>query len=433
MRDATYHEKALVGLAVLDPSVLDRCGVDLIGYAWTDELSGRFWNILLRMRERGEPIGDVRAVLESSRPFGIESSHIAEFASDAGVKGSDPYHVEQILEHQALSRLRGIAGQIMNRLQDPKAESSKIREWVSSQLSEASPRTLLPKSASQLIDEIIIDTVQKTSTPPIDTGLSDLDCCIGGLRAGQLAILAARPSIGKSAMGSQIAINVAKQNHTVLFISLEMSSKETVSRLLAADEGIPITNALDGCLSSDEIKKAEGLRDAYRPVPLFIEDKRGLSIDQIEQLIRATSSRRKLGLVVIDYLGLIAYRRELKRWEAIGEVTARLKTIAQTEKIPILALCQLSRMAEGERPELSHLRDSGSIEQDADIVLLLHRESRQGANTELFVAKARNGSLGRIELSYHGPRFKFESVKPVCLDELMNGGQGWAGSQTRGG
>jgi replicative DNA helicase len=140
----------------------------------------------------------------------------------------------------------------------------------------------------------------------------------------------------------------------------------------------------------------------------MIEDKRGLNIDRLSMLIRSTAARSKLGLVCIDYLGLIAGDRKKPRWESVSEISNQLKTIAQTESIPILALCQLSRDSEGEVPKLSHLRDSGSIEQDADIVLLLHRESRTALKSELFVAKNRNGPIARIELSYTANRFEFQ-------------------------
>ncbi len=428
-RNITYHEKALVGMGLLDPTVIDRCGVDLLSYQWMDELVGRFWSILLRMRERGEPIRDARAVLEAAKIQGIENAavFIASSARDAGLKGDEGYHLDEMLKHQSKHKLRRLASQVLSKLEDPTAEPSEIQEWISNELNSAMPRSMLPKSASELLDELVARSKDGNVPPAVETGFSDLDCCIGGFRPGQLAILAARPSIGKSALGSQIAINAAKNNHAVLFISLEMSALETVSRLLAMECGVPFANSLDGVLTDEQIELAESLRDAYRPVPLLVEDKRGLSIHQIEQLIRATSSRRKLGLVVIDYLGLITFDRRKMRWEAVGENTARLKAIAQTEQVPILTLCQLSRLSEGEKPELSHLRDSGSIEQDADVVMLLHRENRQDSNTELLVAKSRNGSLGKIELSYHGPRFRFESVQPVYLDGIMAGASAWTG------
>lgn len=428
MRDVTYHERALVGMVLLDPLIIDRCSVELIGYQWTDEPAGKFWLVLLGMRERGEPILDARAVLEAAKVQGIESPSvtIAEFANDAGVSGNEAYHVGEMLEHQAKSKLRGIASEIMTKLENPKADSMEIQEWITSQMAKTAPRSTLPKSASELLNEIVERSKQREQSPPIESGFIDLDCCIGGFRPGQLAILAARPSIGKSALGGQIAVSVAKNNHAVLFISLEMSAVETVSRLLAMECGVSMASALDGALSQDEIEQAESLRDAYRPVPLLIEDKRGLNVDRIEQLIRATSSRRKLGLVVVDYLGLISFDRRKVRWEAIGEITSRLKTIAQTEQVPILVLCQLNRMSEGEKPELSHLRDSGSIEQDADIVLLLHRETRQDANTELYVAKSRNGTLGKIELVYDGPRFQFQSTPRFNWDGITDGKE-WNG------
>jgi len=256
---------------------------------------------------------------------------------------------------------------------------------------------------------VVSQSKEAKPTASVQTGLLDLDACIGGMRACQMVVLAARPSVGKSALAAQIAINAAKEKHNVLFVSLEMTSSETVSRMLATETGLDMRSIQDGTLTADGINKATRIATAYQSIPLMIEDRRGLNIDRLTMLVRSTAARKKLGLVIIDYLGLITGDKKKPRWESITEISNQLKTLAQTESIPILALCQLNRESEGETPKLSHLRDSGSIEQDADIVMLLHREKRNAREREMFVAKNRNGPIARIDLFYDATKFEFQS------------------------
>jgi replicative DNA helicase len=155
---------------------------------------------------------------------------------------------------------------------------------------------------------------------------------------------------------------------------------------------------------------ALAVRASVTIVPLRIADRRAMTIDRLSSLIRSETATRKLGLVVIDYLGLITPTdRRKQRWESITEISNQLKSIAQSKCVPILCLSQLNRDSEGEVPKLSHLRDSGAIEQDADIVLLLHREKRSSTVAELFVAKNRNGRTGKIQLDYDAARFQFRT------------------------
>ena len=279
---------------------------------------------------------------------------------------------------------------------------------MSKQLYAATSKTNT-KNAGAIMLEVIEQSKHRKPTASVKSGLADLDRCIGGFRPGQLIVLAARPSIGKSAFASQIAVHAAKETHPTLFISLEMTSQETVSRALAMETSLDMRRILDGDLASHEIHQAEQIANAYKAIPLLIEDRRGLNIDRLAMLIRSTAARKKLGLIIIDYIGLVAGDRKKPRWESITEISNSLKTLAQTESIPVLALCQLNRDSEGEVPKLSHLRDSGAIEQDADCVLLLHREKRNAVETELFIAKNRNGPIGRIELEFDATRFEFRS------------------------
>lgn len=406
----THHERALVGLVLLDPSTIDRTEIELGSYSWTDDICAKLWPILTDMRREGDPIADIRSVAMQAKPVGVSAGEIARLASsDAGLVGQDAYHLSFLMDESNKRRLLRIATEIQRRVEISSEDPDLIQDWITKQLATTSTRTSA-KNAGEIMADVIDQSRNKKTITAIKTGLADLDRCIGGFRPGQLVILAARPSVGKSALAAQIAIHAAKDSHNVLFVSLEMTSQETVARALAMETSLDMRKIIDGKLDSHEITHADRIAQTYKKIPLMIEDKRGLNIDRLSMLIRSTAARSKLGLVCIDYLGLIAGDRKKPRWESVSEISNQLKTIAQTESIPILALCQLSRDSEGEVPKLSHLRDSGSIEQDADIVLLLHRESRTALKSELFVAKNRNGPIARIELCYTANRFEFQGA-----------------------
>jgi len=406
-----HHERALIGLILLDPSVLDRCELELAGYPWIDQPCRQLFPVLIEMRRNGDPIADVRNVVATANRSGTFAiGEVARLAHDAGMAGQDAYHLSFLTEAMDRSRLRRIAAEIQRLADDPMERPEETHEWISKQIYATPSKSIRSRNVGQVMTELVEQSRSKKPTIVVKTGLRDLDPVIGGFRPGQLIILAARPSVGKSALASQIAIDAAKENHGVLFVSLEMTAAETVARALAAETGLDSRKILNGELASHEVQQASQIAQSYNSVPLEIEDRRGMNIDRLSLLIKARTARKRLSLVVVDYIGLIAGDRRKPRWESITEISNQLKTIAQTEQVPILALCQLNRDSEGEVPKLSHLRDSGSIEQDADIVLLLHRETRNATETQLFIAKNRNGPTGKIQLEYEPARFQFKST-----------------------
>jgi replicative DNA helicase len=413
--DIVRNERALIGLIILVPSTMDCCEIELGGYDWLDPVCSVLWPLFVEMRIAGEPVGDftllygrVGAKLDQ---YGGRAAIGRLVQSDVGAVHSTLHYLKKLTDTMEYSRLRRLANEAHRLASNEQMDPVEIRDWIASQLAATPARRVSADGVAPLMREIV--DLSRTARPSVrvQTGLSRLDRAIGGMRPGQLAILAARPSVGKSALAAQVAINAARDKHSVLFVSLEMTATECVSRALASETGFSMQIIMDGGLNSDQIATADGVVEMFRDVPLQIADRRALTIDRLTALIRSESARRKLGLVVIDYLGLIQPADKRKsRWEYITEISHALKSLAQSESLPILALSQLNRESEGEVPKLSHLRDSGAIEQDADLVLLLHRATRQSTETELIVAKNRNGVCGVIELAYQPTRFTFDQV-----------------------
>ena len=252
----------------------------------------------------------------------------------------------------------------------------------------------------------------------ISTGYGDLDRMITGLNKSDLILLAARPGMGKTAFALNIAANAAlRGKKTVAIFSLEMSREQLMNRLFAAEGGIDSRRLLTGELSTEDWVKVAELSPQFGGAPLYMDDTAGITVAEMKAKLRRV---RDLGLVVIDYLQLMSTgRRSDNRVQEVSEITRSLKVMAKELNVPVITLSQLSRGTESRsdhRPMLSDLRESGSIEQDADLVLFLYREAyyerekEDQSEAECIIAKNRHGETGSISLRWDGRFTRFFGV-----------------------
>ena len=265
------------------------------------------------------------------------------------------------------------------------------------------------------------------SVRPVSTGISDLDRVITGLNRSDLIILAARPGMGKTSFALNIARNVAcKSKKAVAFFSLEMSKEQIASRLLSSEALVGGTKLRTGKLTDEEWQRLVPASDILKNANLYIDDTPGITITEMKSRLRRL---REVDLVVVDYLQLMSSTRRIdSRVNEISEITRSLKIMAKELNVPVITLSQLSRASEqrpDHRPQLSDLRDSGSIEQDADIVLFLYREGYYDKNGddnaaapavdmnsgECIVAKNRHGEMNTVKLHWQGEFMRFTDVE----------------------
>ena len=255
----------------------------------------------------------------------------------------------------------------------------------------------------------------------ISTGFSNLDAYTHGLHPGQLVIVAARPSVGKSTFALDMARNAAiKQNKPTIFFSLEMGRSEIAMRMLSAQSGIYLQSMRKGTLSEGDWAKLAGVRGQINDAPLFIDDSPNMSLVEIRAKCRRLAQQVDLKMVVIDYIQLMSSGKKVEsRQQEVSEFSRALKLLAKELNIPVVALSQLNRQAEqskDKRPELSHLRESGSLEQDADVVVLLHREGiferdhPKAGEADLILAKQRNGPTGTVTVAFQGQYSRFANM-----------------------
>jgi replicative DNA helicase len=255
----------------------------------------------------------------------------------------------------------------------------------------------------------------------VESGFIDLDAKISGLNPSDLIIVAARPAMGKSAFVLNIASYVAMhQKVPVMIFSLEMSKEQLVNRILCSESEVDSMKLKNADLSSEDWLKLGEASSKLAEVPIYIDDTPGLSSAELRAKCRKAKLEKNIGLVIIDYLQLMESKtKNASRQQEISEISRSLKILAKELSIPVIALSQLSRATESRadhRPMLSDLRESGAIEQDADIVMFLHREDYYNPETEkkniaeVIVSKNRNGSTGTVELAWLGQYTKFANL-----------------------
>lgn len=255
----------------------------------------------------------------------------------------------------------------------------------------------------------------------VPSGFADLDEKTNGFAAGQMVIIAARPAMGKSTLALDVARAAAiGAGQTTVFFSLEMGRAEIAMRLLAAEATIPMQTLRKGTLDQRDFQKLAATQARINEAPLFIDDSANLTLVEIRAKCRRLKQRHNLKMVVIDYLQLLSSGKKVEsRQQEVSEFSRALKLLAKELEVPVVALSQLNRASEqraDKMPAISDLRESGSLEQDADVVILLHRESSyepdnpRAGEADLILAKQRNGPTGTITVAFQGHYSRFQDM-----------------------
>lgn len=335
------------------------------------------------------------------------------------------------IEHYAVIVRDASERRSIIRIAQETAGHAASKEWAAADVLDEATRELLvvatrarkARNLAEVVTETVVAIEERATKPPekqdrLSTGIPQLDGILLGIDRHDLVLLAARPGVGKTSLALDIAYNVSTAGHGVFFASLEMSASSLGERLLSSVASIPSQYLRAGRLAPDEWQTLALARDELAELPIHIDDDAGQTVARIRARARAQQMRSGLGLVVVDYLQLLTEpgaRRGATGNEIVGAISRGLKAMAKQLGVPVLALSQLSRPGKGDpedrTPRLTDLRDSGSLEQDADIVVFLSRRaSEKAAETKLVVAKHRNGPVGDALLVYQGQYTTFREA-----------------------
>lgn len=433
-RDAEMH---VLGSFMLQPGVLDDSGsrlrkehfydhrhATLFGHLTAMHDGGRTIDIAL-LRARLQQSGDLVGPDDDNAADGLTFAYLGEIAQSVPYAANAGHYADLVVRAAQLRQLATIGRELIQASYAATDEPTEILNKTEAALTGIKTGNGTD-GATSLWDCVTEATArfdaikQRGQSAGLLTGLSDFDQHIGGLFSGELTILAARPGVGKSALAMQWAYHVASKGKTVFFASLEMSRVELTTRLMCSVSGVNGTSVRTGSLTDDDSRRLAEISGTIANAPMYIDDNTELSVYDIRRAARRLK-RDGLALVVIDYLQLVRPEDfRVPRHEQVAQMSRRLKAMSKELDVPVLVLCQLNREADKtERPRLSHLRESGAIEQDADVVLLLHRpdtgpnesssENDGKDNTPLLiVAKNRNGETGAFPLEWvaHETRYR---------------------------
>jgi len=345
--------------------------------------------------------------------------YLGEIAQNTPSAANIKRYAEIVKERSLQRQLLALAGQISASCTAPGAN---VEEIVSQ--ADAAMVQLLDTGTDEpmLLYDAMADTIADIDERAtgkrrsgLQTGMADFDALTGGLEPGQLVIVAARPSVGKTAFALNIADQVTQHGHTVAVFSLEMTKRELTQRLIALRTGVSVAAQRSGQLTEEQWSRVSACQGKADGQSLFLIDRQAIGVAYVRAVARKIKRKQGLGLIVVDYLGLMRGEGQ-NRTQEIGSLSRGLKALAKELQVPVMALAQLNRGAEGrtdKRPMLSDLRDSGEVEQDADIVAMLHREELYNADpiwsgmAELLIRKNRNGALGEPLLAFEGETMRF--------------------------
>lgn len=437
-------EKAVLGSLLIDPNLCDEVALILRPDDFYADAHRKIYGQMLGMHDEGGRI-DAMLLVERLKTAGeLEAvggmAYLAEVAQSVPVAAHAIYYGQIVQNKSTLRALIHASTEILRDAYDPTREPQELVSEAEQKVFAVHDQRTASQvnSMYQVLEEAFKQIDQRLEGGPsgTPTGFRDLDNLTGGLHDSELIILAARPSMGKTALAMNIAENVSiKSRVTTLYVSLEMSRTELAQRMLCSQGKIDGRKFRAGFVSAKEKSELVKASAILSNAPLFIDDTPTRNVTQIAATARRLKRKQKLGLVIIDYLQLIEPDNSRdQRQEQVAKIARRLKGMARELKIPVLCLAQLNRQVdaggkEGHRPRLSHLRESGAIEQDADVVMFIHRDDyyltreeaekeRKAGLADLMVAKQRNGATDDIKLAWFKQFTRFEDLSEKSYDEF---------------
>ncbi|WP_163969297.1 replicative DNA helicase [Oceanobacillus halotolerans] len=415
-------EQAVLGAIFLEPEAFAQASERLMPEDFYRASHQRIFDAMMKLSDRGEPIDIVTVTTSLSNEKTLEEiggvSYLTDIASSVPTAANIEYYSKIVEEKALLRRLIRTATDIVTTSFSNEDQVEDVLNEAEKNILEVSGRK--NSGAFKSIKDVLIDVYdnieqlhqQSEDVTGVPTGFRDLDRITSGFQKNDLIIIAARPSVGKTAFALNVAQSVATNtDENVAIFSLEMGADQLVSRMLCAEGNIDAQRLRTGNLEADDWGKLTMAMGSLSNAGIYIDDSPGIRVSEIRSKCRRLKQEHGLGMILIDYLQLIQGSENSRenRQQEVSEISRSLKALARELNVPLIALSQLSRGVESrqdKRPMMSDLRESGSIEQDADIVGFLYRddyydqESEQQNIIEIIISKQRNGPVGTVELAF---------------------------------
>lgn len=433
-------EVAVLGAMLLDQDAILRAGEHVDDTMFYQEGHRRVFRAMLSLSERGEVADPLTLAEELGRRGELEASggkeYLAFLIDAVPTAANVEYHAKIIREKALMRRLIEVSTNVVTEAFEGRRMAAELLDEAEAKIFQigeaqnASNFTRIKELLWPAMERIEAQSRSGNAVTGIATGYKDLDEMTSGFQPSDLVIVAARPSMGKTAFTLNIAQHVAiTEQKSVAFFSLEMSKDSLVQRMLTSEARIDAQTLRKGRLRDDDFPRLARAAGILSHAPVFIDDTPGITVLEMRSKARRLKSDHGLDLVIVDYLQLMSGPSAENRQQEVSQISRGLKALAKELRIPVVALSQLSRAvdqragAERGRPVLSDLRESGAIEQDADLIMFLFREEvyaeRENGQlkdpgvegkAELIIGKQRNGPIGVVPLFFHKQYTRFESV-----------------------
>jgi replicative DNA helicase len=438
---AVEVEQAVLGAMLIEPEAIPRAVEILLPGSFYTDRHNQIYEAILSLFERANPVDIITVTDELRRREWLEAAggayYVSELTAQVANAANVEYHARIIAEKSLLRQMIDTMSSLIGNAYDPGADAFELLDSAESDIFRISD-SQLRRSAAPMKD-VLKDTLTRLETihgreggvTGVPSGFSKLDQMTAGWQRSDLIIVAARPSMGKTAFALACARNAAlhpKEPTGVAIFSLEMSSQQLAQRMLTSEARVDAQAARTGRLRDEDWPRLARAAGRLSDAPIFIDDTPGLSVLELRAKCRRLAAEHHIGLIIVDYLQLMhgtSSNKNSNREQEIAHISRSLKSLAKELDVPVVALSQLSRAVEtrggDKRPQLSDLRESGSIEQDADVVAFIYRAERYGITVdengnstegiaELIVGKQRNGPIGDVRLAFTHQHARFENL-----------------------
>ncbi len=416
-------ELFLVGALICAPAQIDIAAGKIKRTDFTEPTYGHVFDQLVSLKDAGKPVDDIQFVLGHLSSCGLIGTDINSVRTDQIAKAAAnavPHNVDwychQILRNALLRDQVMMTAKLREKLNESGADPAEINHWILSQVEamtmrEESATKTIYECAKEVVDGLKASTEKKSSVA-IPSGLATIDACIGGYVAGELVVIAARPSCGKTSFGVKTLQHNSIRGRRSLMISLEMKGSEIAQRLLCAYTGVNSHAIRSGSIGELDIQAMDGQLKGFMNWKMHVYDKPKATAKQIRAIAKVTQAAHGLDMIMVDYLSLIrAADPRMPRHDQVAANVAEMKALARELNVPMLLLVQMNREAAKEKPRLNHLRESGAIEQDADVAILIDNDPQNtSGQCDLIVAKNRNGTTGTVRVGWDSSKTLFHDL-----------------------
>lgn len=415
-------EQALLGSILIDPEVIDEISDLITADDFYRDVHRTIYAVMVRLHARREPIDLITLANELERDQQLEEvgdfSYLTSLSCQVPTSVNAEHYARIVAKKAELRRIIHAGGQIAAMAYEEAEDALAHSEQILAAIGQRGQGAEFSTMASMMMDCMSdFDDLKKHhgSITGVPTGYHALDSLLGGLQPSDLVILAARPSVGKTTLAQNIAYNaMIDEDMRIAFFSLEMSKKQLSHRFIAMDSRVDAHRLRTNTIYHEEwerISKSMGILSDGR---LWVDDTSGLDIDVMRGRIRRLHNKHQIDLVIVDYLqqmhATVNGKRPYVREQEVAEIARKLKQVAKDLNVPVLALAQLNRDGGKELPDLHHLRESGQIEQEADVVMFIHQDTEAPNTLDVLIRKHRNGPRGEVRLGFEAMYTRFFNI-----------------------